>query len=69
MKLTVPDNEAVPLALTVATRFRACPTVTEFGNATRLVVVVAVEAVTVTELAGDVLARKLVFPTYRAVRL
>ena len=69
MKLTVPDSEAVPLAFTVATRLSACPTVTGFGDAIRLVVVVAVDAVTVTELAGDVLAGKLEFPTYRAVRL
>jgi len=40
MKLTVPDSEAVPLALTVATRFRVCPAVTGFGDATRLVAVV-----------------------------
>jgi hypothetical protein len=32
-------------------------------------VVVAVEAVTVTETAADVLAPKLVFPRYWAVRL
>jgi len=69
MKLTVPDSDAVPLALTVATRFRVCPTVTGFGDATRLVIVVAVEAVTVTEAAADVLVRKFEFPIYRAVRL
>jgi hypothetical protein len=69
IKLTVPDIEAVPLALTVATRLRFCPTVTGFGDATRLVVVAAVEVVTVTELAADVLDPKLEFPTYRAVRL
>ena len=40
MKLTVPDSDAVPLALTVATRFRVCPAVTGFGDATRLVAVV-----------------------------
>jgi hypothetical protein len=34
-----------------------------------LIEAVAVVAVTVTEFAGDVLARKLEFPTYRAVRL
>jgi hypothetical protein len=44
--------------------------VTGFGDATKLVVVVvAVEAVTVTEAAADVLDPKLEFPTYRAVRL
>ncbi len=32
-------------------------------------VVGAAEAVTVTEAAADVLARKLEFPVYRAVRL
>ena len=69
MKLTVPDSDAVTPPLTVATRFRVCPVVTGFGDATRLVVVVPVEAVTVTELAGDVLDPKLEFPTYRAVRL
>jgi len=69
MKLTVPDIDAVPLALTVATRLRFCPAVTGFGEATRLVVVAAVEAVTVTDAAADVLARKLEFPVYRAVRL
>ena len=70
MKFTAPDSEAVPVVLTVATRFRVCPTGTRFGDAIRLVVVVAaVEAVTVTEVAGDVLARKLEFPIYRAVRL
>ena len=69
MKLTVPDSDAVPLALTVATRFSVCPTVTGFGDATRLVVVVAVEAVTVTEAAADVLATKLAVPEYWAVRL
>jgi hypothetical protein len=69
MKLTVPDSDAVPFALTVATRFRVCPVVTVFGDATRLVVVAAIEAVTVTELAADVLDPKLEFPTYRAVRL
>jgi hypothetical protein len=69
MKLTVPDSEAVPLALTVATRLRFCPTVTGFGDATRLVIVAAVDVVTVTEAAADVLARKLELPIYRAVRL
>jgi hypothetical protein len=70
MKLTVPDSDAVPLALTVATMFRVWPAVTGLGDATRLVVVVvAVEAVTVTEAAADVLDPKLEFPTYRAVRL
>ena len=39
------------------------------GDATRRMVVGEVEAATVTELAADVLARKLEFPTYRAVRL
>jgi hypothetical protein len=68
MKLTVPESDAVPLLLTVATRFSACPVVTGFGDATRLVVVAAVEAVTVTELAGEVLVRKFEFPIYFAVR-
>jgi len=57
MKLTVPDSDAVPLALTVATMLRVCPTVTGFGDATRLVIVAAVAAVTVSEAAADVLAR------------
>jgi hypothetical protein len=69
MKLTVPDNEDVPLALTVATRFSVWPAVTEFGDATSFVAVVAIEPATVTEAAADVLVRKLAFPTYRAVRL
>jgi hypothetical protein len=36
--------------------------VTGFGDATRLIDVVAVEAVTVTEVAADVLAAKLEVP-------
>jgi hypothetical protein len=45
--------------------------VTGFGDATRLIVVVVVEveASTVTEAAADVLARKLAVPVYWAVRL
>jgi hypothetical protein len=39
MKLTIPDSDAVPLALTVATRFSVWPAVTGFGDATRLVLV------------------------------
>ena len=69
MKLTVPVGEAVPVALTVATRLRADPTMTEFGDATRLVVVVTLAAVTVTAAAADALEPKLEFPVYRAVRL
>ena len=44
---------------------------TEFGDATMLIVVVAVDvgALTVTETAGDVLATKLGVPMYLAVRL
>ena len=40
MKLTVPDSDAVPLALTVATMFRVCPAATGFGDATKVVSVV-----------------------------
>lgn len=69
MKLTVPDGDVVPLALTVATKFSACPAMTGFGDATRLVVVVALEAVTATDAVAEVLEPKLEFPTYRAVRL
>jgi hypothetical protein len=69
MKLTVPDGAVVALALTVAVRSSAWPAVTGFGDATRVMVVVAVEAVTVTEAAGDVLATKLALPRYWAVRL
>ena len=70
MKLTVPENDAVPLALTVATRLRGCPALTGFGDAIRFVaVVVAAEAFTVTEAAADVPDPKLEFPTNRAVRL
>ncbi len=64
MNLTVPEGEVGPLALTVATRFRAWPTTTGFGVATRLIDVVAVEAFTVTETAWDVLATKLELPWY-----
>ncbi len=69
MKLTVPVGEAVPVALTVATSLRADPTMTEFGDATRLVVVVTLAAVTVTAAAADALEPKLELPVYRAVRL
>ena len=69
MKLTVPDSDELPLALTVATRLRADPATTELGDATRLVVVVTLAAVTVTEAAAEVLEPKLEFPTYREVRL
>jgi hypothetical protein len=69
MKLTGPDTAVVPVELTVATRVSASPTTTGFGVATRFIVVVAVEALTVTETAGDVLATKLEFPAYCATRL
>ena len=39
MKLTVPVGDALPLALTVATRLSACPAMTGFGDATRLTLV------------------------------
>ena len=57
------------MTLTVATKFSDWPATTEFGVATRLVALVAVEALTVTETAGDVLATKLEFPAYCATRL
>jgi hypothetical protein len=63
MKLTVPTGEVPPLSVTVAVRISAWPSVTGFGDATRLIDVVAVEAVTVTEVAADVLAAKLEVPT------
>ena len=42
---------------------------TGFGVATRLVLVAAVAAFTVTESAAEVLERKLALPEYAAVRL
>jgi hypothetical protein len=62
MKLTVPAAGVDPVVVTVATRFSASPATTGFGVAARLMVVVAVEALTVTEAAGDVPATKLAFP-------
>ena len=65
--MTVPDGVVVPLA--VAVRVSVCPAVRGFGDATRTVVVAVTDAVTVAEVAAEVLARKLELPEYWAVRL
>ena len=70
MKLTGPDTGVAPVVLTVATRVNGSPTTTGLGVAAKLmVVVVAVEALTVTETAGDVLVTKVELPTYCATKL
>jgi hypothetical protein len=66
-KLTVPVGTVVPL--TVAVRVNAWPILTGFGVATKLVLVAFAEAFTVTPTAAEVLARKLPWLAYTAVRL
>jgi hypothetical protein len=59
----------IPLPLTVADRVRVWPALAGFEAATRAVVVDCAAAVTLTETAGEVLARQVAAPVYWAVKL